>query len=149
MKEAAVVLIVRETEVPIFPVGFQREILTVTSRKFSTLVLPGGTIDPGEQPVATAIRELREEISVNVEPQHLAFVGRHVSSYAKLDDWLVHAFYAKQIWGQPTEIECGTRLRWVTFEQFMKSTFFTAYYRELLPRGIEFFPSTKVLGSAA
>lgn len=149
MKEAAVVLIIRETNVPIFPVGYQREILAVTSRKYTTLVLPGGTLDPGEQPMTTAIRELQEEISVTVEPKNLIFIGSDISSLAGEEDWKVHTFYASQIWGTPCSVEHGTDLHWVTFEQFMKSTIFSPYYRKLLPNGIDLFPSTKILGAAA
>lgn len=148
MKEAAIVLIIRETDVPVFPVGYRREILTVSSRKFTTMVLPGGTVDPGEQPPHTAIRELREEISVNVETKDLVYIDSGVSRVAGQEDWLVHLFFAIAIWGNPTHVENGTELRWMSYEQFLESTIFAPYYKERLPQGIRLYPSTRINGVA-
>jgi ADP-ribose pyrophosphatase YjhB (NUDIX family) len=149
-KEAAIVLIIRETDVPTFPVGYRREVLAVSSRKFTTMVLPGGTVDPGEIPMHTAIRELREEISVSVEPKDLVYVQSAISrAPAVAEDWLVHLFYARAIWGTPTHVEAGTELRWMAFDQFLESTVFVPFYRECLPEGIASFKSTKFLGTAA
>lgn len=149
MKEASVVLFVRETDVPAFPVGYQREILAVSSRKFTSMVLPGGTVDPGEDIRHTAIRELREEISVSVELKDLIHVGSGVSHVDGQEDWLVHLFYARSVWGTPTHVENGTELRWLSYEKFLESTIFVAYYREQLPAGIITFAATRFLGTAA
>lgn len=152
MKEAAVVLLIRDTDVPAIPVdsrlvvGYQREILAVSSRKFTTMVLPGGTVDPGEIPLHTAIRELREEISVEVEPRSLIYINSNVSRVEGQEDWLVHLFYARVVWGKPTHVENGTELRWLSYEKFLESTIFSTYYRMTLPEGIVRFASTHFHG---
>ncbi|WP_423921163.1 NUDIX hydrolase [Frigoribacterium sp. 2-23] len=49
-----------------------RRLLMVTSRGRDVLYLPGGKVEPGESAVAAAIREAREEISVDLAPESMA-----------------------------------------------------------------------------
>ena len=48
-----------------------RRLLMVTSRGRDVLYLPGGKVEPGESAVAAAIREAREEISVELAPESM------------------------------------------------------------------------------
>lgn len=148
MNQASVVLIIRETNIPTFPVGFQREILTVTNRKFATLCLPGGTVDPGEDPMTTAVRELQEEISVSVQPSSLVYLGKSISKVEDLPDWEVSLFYARSIWGRPTHVENGTEIYWRTWKQFLEETIFRPYYERMLPFGVNPFTSTRFHGTS-
>ena len=56
---------------------------------------PGGRVDPGETPVATALREMHEEISVTLDPE--AVLGR-------LDDFVTRSGFVMSpivVWGGP------------------------------------------------
>ena len=145
-RQAAIVLIIRDTNVVKFPVGYEREILTVTNRRFGTLVLPGGKTEPGETPIQTAIRELQEEVSVVVEPPHLHFIGSSVNVVEGLADREVFLYLATQTWGKPTNVEEGTEIYWRSFNQFAEESFFSAYYKRHLPEGIDHLPSTRMMG---
>lgn len=147
-KQAAIVLIIRDTNVAKFPVGFEREILTVTNRRFGTLALPGGKVDPGETPLQAAIRELQEEVSVMVEPQHLTLLGSSVNIVADVPDREVFLYHATCAWGRPTNVEQGTEIFWRTFNQFAEESFFAPFYKKHLPNGIDHLPSTRMAGAA-
>ena len=43
--------------------------------------LPGGFIEMGETPTQAAVRELREEIGIEIEPPQLLSVGSHLNGY--------------------------------------------------------------------
>lgn len=146
-KQAAIVLIIRETNIPSFPVGYQREILAVTNRRFGTLALPGGKVDPGETPLQAAVRELQEEVSVVVNPRDLVLIGHSVNIVADVPDRDVYIYHATIIWGRPTEVERGTALHWRPYDSFARESFFAGFYNKHLPDGIQHLPTTKFLGS--
>lgn len=60
---------------------------------------PGGKLDPGETPLAGAIRETEEETGVTPEAPYLAAVMRFVDLDG--DDWLGHVFVAEHFAGEP------------------------------------------------
>jgi len=43
--------------------------------------LPGGFIEIGETPSQAAVRELKEEIGIEIEPPQLLSVGSHLNGY--------------------------------------------------------------------
>lgn len=51
------------------------EILTVRKSGTQRFMLPGGKPEPGETPVATALREVAEEIGVELNPAELRHLG--------------------------------------------------------------------------
>ncbi|GAA4076908.1 NUDIX hydrolase [Nonomuraea soli] len=63
--------------------------------------LPSGHVEAGEDAVTTLVREIREELGVDVAPADLRFA--HVMHMA--DDW-VHLFFAAEQWvGEPVVAE--------------------------------------------
>lgn len=64
------------------------------------IVGPGGTIEPGETPRECAIREVREEVGVTVEPEKLGeldfWIGNEPETFA-------HVFRAPGVDGEPRE----------------------------------------------
>jgi 8-oxo-dGTP diphosphatase len=75
--------------------------------------LPGGKLEPGESPQAALVRELREEIGIEVRQATPWFVMEHEypSTRVTLHFWRVTAW-----WGSPMGQE-GQALRWVKVRQ--------------------------------
>jgi 8-oxo-dGTP diphosphatase len=72
---------------------------------------PGGKLEPGESPAAGLVRELREELDVQVDPAHAAPLIQVPWSYGErallLDAWRVGQWQ-----GAPRSME-GQALQWL------------------------------------
>lgn len=53
----------------------ENRLLVVRKRGSRLFMLPGGKKDPGETPMATLLRELREELDLSLDSAHLAYLG--------------------------------------------------------------------------
>ncbi len=75
--------------------------------------LPGGKVDPGEEPMDALHREIREELGVDIE------VGAHLEG-PLADGWPLGDGYVIQVWlarvtaGEPRPLEDHDRLRVLT-----------------------------------
>lgn len=50
-------------------------VLTVRKRGTQRYMLPGGKPEPGERPIDTAVREVREELGIEITPDELELLG--------------------------------------------------------------------------
>jgi 8-oxo-dGTP pyrophosphatase MutT (NUDIX family) len=53
----------------------QDKVLTVRKRGTEKFMFPGGKPEPGESPVATAVREVQEELGIDLEGAQLTQLG--------------------------------------------------------------------------
>jgi 8-oxo-dGTP diphosphatase len=75
--------------------------------------VPGGKVEPGESEVDALVREIREELGVEIA------VGIRVPGEWSLhDDLVLHLYVATLIDGDPQPLEHHDELRWLTPDEF-------------------------------
>jgi 8-oxo-dGTP diphosphatase len=73
--------------------------------------LPGGHVENGESLIDAAVRELREEVGVIVQPSHVQPLG--VTRYAEGDIWGADFFFLTRHWsGEPQPITQCSEVAW-------------------------------------
>lgn len=103
------------------------EVLAVM-RPGGDLGLPGGSIDPGETPEAAAIREVKEETSLDVVVRHLCTEPFHGHQ--------VHVFLATSWSGTPRSSPEG-EVTWSSWAEVSRGRYgaFNARLAQRIPRG--------------
>src|SRR5438093_1300125 len=75
--------------------------------------LPGGKCEPGESPAACAVREVREEVGVEVEVVSARTVIEHAYPERTVR---LHPFDCRYLSGDPAAHGCAA-WRWITIEE--------------------------------
>jgi 8-oxo-dGTP diphosphatase len=90
-------------------------LLTVRKRGTSRFMLPGGKLEPGETPVACAVREAAEEVGLVLSADDLIELGDWTSPAANEPDALVQSTVFLAPAGQPVPEARGEieELRWL------------------------------------
>lgn len=88
----------KSTEIAIIVKGFGL-LMQVRLSDHNQLGLWGGVIDDGEQPIEAAMRELHEELGLNVSPEQLIFMEEndHEHEYANGDKAIFHSYRYKLV----------------------------------------------------
>ena len=76
---------------------------------------PGGKVEPGEDETHALLREIREELGVDVE-----VVRRVPGEWPVHDDLVLHLYVARLIEGEPQPLDHHDQLRWITPAQFVE-----------------------------
>ncbi|HET8709029.1 MAG TPA: NUDIX domain-containing protein [Candidatus Saccharimonadales bacterium] len=78
----------------------------------------GGHIEPGEEPLEAAVREINEETNLQLSPADLKFFGKYRKTKAEHgEDWDVYYFIARNISGAGLEVYEGQGFKVVQNEQ--------------------------------
>lgn len=97
-------------------VAFVREdgdVLTVRKRGTSRFMLPGGKPEPGESPAEAAVREVREEIGIDVVVGDLRLLGAWEADAANEPGHVLDAtVYTAALTGIPIAAAEIAELRW-------------------------------------
>ena len=82
--------------------------------------VPGGKVEPGEDPLSAARRELSEETGIDPPPRDLwTDCGSHFSDGAKGPVVELHLFLAPAPPGCAPEPRASAQVRWVGLEEFL------------------------------
>jgi 8-oxo-dGTP diphosphatase len=79
--------------------------------------LPGGKVDPGEEPLDALHREIREELGVSIEVGARLEGPMSQGSWPLGDDYLIQVWLARVTGGEPRPLEDHDRLRVLTKAQ--------------------------------
>jgi 8-oxo-dGTP diphosphatase len=93
-----------------------KKLLFARAKDMAIFIDPGGQIEHGETPEQALVRELKEELTIEVDESDLEFFGEYTAEAANHTGRTVHmkAFIVKKYTGQieaSSEIE---ELRWLT-----------------------------------
>lgn len=98
-------------------------VLVVRKRGTDRYMLPGGKIEPGESPADTAVRELREEVDIALDPSRLSVLGDWTAPAANEPGLLVHGHVLTHPWvaGAHARAEIED-LQWLSVEEMRDRT---------------------------
>lgn len=119
-------------------------LLATTNRAHGGIALPGGKGELGEDPKQTLIRELSEEVAIEVRGSDLVqvAVGENVHGGAAR---MIYVYLVLEAQGEPREVEEGTRPIWCPWENLRSQSPFTAFYDRHFPDGVRHLPPTRGL----
>jgi len=96
-----------------------RRVLLVRKANTTKFMLPGGKRDPGEDDVSCCVREIREELNLELQPEKLISLGTHCEEAANEPDTTVVAAvydYAGSL-GEPTVSAEIAEMKWYCLEE--------------------------------
>lgn len=94
----------------------QKRVLLCHRRDYDLWNLPGGGLEAGEAPWECVVREVKEEVGLDVEIDYLAGI------YSKNDSDIVFSFVCKIIGGKIKKTSEADEIEYFLFEKIPKNT---------------------------
>lgn len=102
-----------------------KKILTARSKGKTKFYIPGGKREAGESDQEALIREIQEELTVDLKPETLKFHGKFsAQAHGKPDGTLVQmTCYWADYSGQLQEAAEIEEMAWLTYEEWEKTSY--------------------------
>jgi 8-oxo-dGTP pyrophosphatase MutT (NUDIX family) len=114
-------------------------VLTVRKRGTVRFMLPGGKPEPGESAAATAVREIREEVGIELELSELRLIGEFRAHAANERDHFVEStVFAAAHDGEPSPAAEIAELRWASPQALLSADDTAPLLKEVLRTSGEF-----------
>lgn len=99
--------------------------------------IPGGFLDPDEDPISGLKREIDEELGMTVEVGFEDFVQAMPHKYGDDGDWtLALGFIIRKAEGEPVAADDVAEVRWVTLDELDATDFAWEHDRELVRKAL-------------
>ncbi len=99
--------------------------------------IPGGFLDPEEDPITALEREVKEELSMTIDVTYADLVHAVPHRYGEDGDWvLAMGFVARHSSGEPVPADDVEEVRWVTAEELEGVDFAWEHDRQLVKRAL-------------
>lgn len=95
-------------------------------------LLPGGHREAGESDAQTLVREIREELTVAIDPATMTHVGTYAGPRDRLDETFRMVAYTAAYSGEPTPANEIAELAWFDHTDRARVTAAERYFFDLL-----------------
>lgn len=100
--------------------------------------IPGGFLDPDQDPVSGVQREVSEELGMTIEVTYEDLIQAVPHRYGEDGDWvLAIGFIARRASGQPEPADDVAEVRWVTAGEIDDIDFAWEHDRDLVKRALQ------------
>lgn len=94
-------------------VWHEEKLLVIKNSYKKSITIPCGRIKRGEDSVRAAVRELKEEVGIQLDPRHLTFVGEYTGKFRYAID--VGSFYEIETTKKPLVQPDNREVVWAKF----------------------------------
>lgn len=100
--------------------------------------IPGGFLDPNEDPISGVRREVSEELGMTIEVTYEDLIQAVPHRYGEEGDWvLAIGFIARRASGEPEPADDVAEVRWVNADEVAEVDFAWEHDRELVKRALQ------------